>query len=419
MSVTVQQVARTLLSYIGVTQFTPQPVGSQLESCQPGDLDNAALAITQALHEVHEVSPIANREVSTGALLYGPAAVRLDVTEGSTAIDNLSSYAARMNGSTIRISGDDQDNELAGETQLARPYNGPTATGVSATIYGDSVTLPSSYSRAIGPLWLPNQFPMPIADSREEFIRLSGWPMVVSPGGRGDLSPLFSFIRKSVGRPRVALAMGAYDGTLDYVPRRLRVAPLPDQNYTLAFRAAANPPRFTRDDIVSPLTALTVTGATGGNSNANQGYSYYCDINGYRAFVGNTHPEYMISFAAWISNYVLTSSPADVFSLPGSYWQGGSATSPLGGYSHQGGTGTIDVATTDSGGGAGDPGTIIPIVDAAVELILIPMALWRFASTPSFRNAEAKPGIEKQYRIALDKLKNSRPLTATRQVTYY
>ncbi|EDY16916.1 hypothetical protein CfE428DRAFT_5545 [Chthoniobacter flavus Ellin428] len=417
MSVTVQQAARTLLSYIGVTQFTPQPAGSQLESCQPGDLDNVALALTQALHEVHEVSPIANREVSTGAMLYGPAAVTLDVTQGSTTIANLTGYAARMNGGTIRIGGDDQDNELASQTQLARPYNGPTATGVAATIYGDSVTLPSNYSRAIGPLWLPNQFPMPIADSLEEFLRLSGWPMVVSPDGRGDLSPLFSFIRKSVGRPRVALALGAYDGTLDYVPRRLRVAPLPDQNYTLAFRAAANPPRFTRADIVSPLTTLTVSGSGG---DADQSYTYLCDINGYRAFLGVTRPGYAIFYAPWASAYVLASSLTGLSAAPASYWQSGAVTSPLGGYSNEGSaTGTVSVMTSDSGGGAGDPGTVIPIVDAAVELILIPMALWRFTSTPSFRNSEAKPGIEKQYRIALDKLKNSRALTAPRQVTYY
>jgi hypothetical protein len=417
MAVTVQQAALPLLRYVGINQLTPEPTGSQLETCQPTDLDNAALAITQAIGEIHEVSPIENREVSTGAILYGPTAVTLNVTQGSTTISGLSSYAARMNGATIRIGGDDQDNELASQTQLARPYNGSTGS-VSATIYGDSVTLPSTYSRAIGPLWLPNNYPMPIADSLEEFIRMSGYPMVVSPDGRGDLSPLFSFIRKSVGRPRVAMAVGAYDGTLEYVMRRLRVAPLPDQNYTLAFRAAVNPPKFTRNDIVSPLATLTVSGS--GDSNANQSYTYLCDINGYRAFSGVTHTAYMIFYAPWSSAYVIASSATALLSAPASYHQSNAVTSPLGAYTNEGtATGTATVATSDTGGGAGDPGTLIPIVDAAVELILIPMALWRFTSTPSFRNESAKAGIEKQYRVAIDKLKNSRALTATRMVTYY
>jgi hypothetical protein len=407
-----------LLRHVGVTQLTPQPAGSQLESCQPSDLDNAALALTQAIAEVHEVSPIENREASTGALLYGPVSATVDVTQGSTTIANLSNYAARMNGGTIRIAGDDQDNELASQTQLARPYNGATATGVAATIYGDTITLPATYSRAIGPLWLPNNYPMPIADSLEEFIQMSGYPMVVSPDGRGDLSPLFSFIRKSIGRPRVAMALGAYDGTIDYVRRRLRVAPLPDQNYTLAFRAAVNPPRFTRNDIVSPLTTLTVTGA--GDSNANQSYSYLCDVNGYRLFTGVTHTAYAIFYAPWSSAYVIASSLTAVLAAPAAYWQSNAVTSPLGAFTNEGtATGTVTVTTSDSGSGAGDPGTLIPIVDAAVELILIPMALWRFASTPSFRNSEAKSSIEKQYRVALDKLKNSRALTAPRQTTYY
>lgn len=414
---TVQQCAMPLLRYIGVTQLTPQPVGSQLENCQPGDLDNSALAITQAIGEIHEVSPIENREVSTGTILYGPASVTLSATANSTTISSFTTYAAWMgNGNTIRIGGDDADNELVSATQLARPYNGATGTGKTATVYGDSFTLPSTYSRAISPLYLPNMLPMPVADSLEEFLQMAGWPMVVSPDGRGDLTPFFAFIRKSIGRPRVALATGAYDGTLGYVPRRLRFAPLPDQNYTLAYRAAANPPKFTRDDIVSPLNTLTVTGA--GDANANQTYSYACDVNGYRAFIGLTHASYAIYFFPTSGAYIL--APAVSLSTnPAAYYQSQAVTSPLGLYTNEGtATGSVAIATTDSGGGAGDPGTIIPIVDSAIELILIPMALQRFADTPSFRNAEARPGIEKQYRAALDKLRNSRVISAPRFVPY-
>lgn len=415
MSTTCQQAALPLLRYQGITQLTPQPVGSALESCQPTDLDNAALAITQALGEIHEVSPIENREVSTGAYLHAPATLTLNVTQGSATISSLTTYASWMPGCTIRIGGDDSDNELATQTTLARPFNGPTGA-TTATIYGDSVTLPSTVSRAISPIYVPNFGPMPIADSLEQFISLSGYPTVVSADGR-TLCPLLFGYRKSIGRPRVALAVGAYDGTLDYVQRRLRVAPLPDQNYSMAFRAAANPPKFTRNDIVSPLATLTVTGA--GDSNVNQSYTYLCDINGYRAFTGVTHTAYAIFYAPWSSAYVICSILTALLAAPTAYYQSNAVTSPLGAYTNEGtATGTTIVTTSDSGGGAGDPGTLIPIVDAAVELILIPLALWRFASNPGFRNESAKPGIEKQRNIALDKLKNSRVITNTRHASY-
>ena len=55
---TVQQVALRMLRYIGVTQFTPQAAGSELESLGPGDLEDVANAITGALQEIRGDQPL-------------------------------------------------------------------------------------------------------------------------------------------------------------------------------------------------------------------------------------------------------------------------------------------------------------------------------------------------------------------------
>ena len=416
--VTVQQAARPLLAAIGVTQLTPQPPGSELETLQPQNLDDAALCLTAAMQEMHQMQPLENMEQASGGFLNAPTPVTLTATQGSAAVSLTSGYDSWMKGCTIRIAGDSQDNQILTATgagpyagTLAVPYSGSSGSGISATVYGDFLALPPSASRAISPVTLPNQLPLVICENYEEFLRLAGYPLITDAGGCPIPSPFFYFIQKSVSRPRIVYAQGAYDSTMGYVPRGLRFAPMPDVAYPVGFRVAMTAPRWTRDDIVSPLTTLTVTGA--GDSNANQTYTYLCDINGFRAFNGVTHPAYVIFYAPWNSCYTLASALGTT--APAAYYTANNATSPLGPYNNEGSaTGTVNVATSDAGQGAGDPGTVIPIQDSYVESILIPMALQRFTATGSFNKDNSKAEILRQYKIALDALRNARAIGATR-----
>lgn len=412
MSITVQQAALHLLPYIGTTSLTPQPVGSMLENVTNGDLDAVAVALTQALQEIHQMQPLANMEKSTGAYLYAPTSVTLTATLGSKTISALTTYAAWMLGCTIRISGDDQDNEIASSTELARPYMGATGSSKTAVVYCDALTLDANHQRAIGPIFFPNQPPIEIVDTLDDFIRLAGYPGITGLNGRAYSWPYFYYTRKSTGRPCVAVGVGAYDSSLAHVPRRLKFAPMPEQAYPVGYRVAVNAPRFTRADIVSPLTSLTATGASS-DTNVNQNYTYLCDVAGYRYFKGATSGAYSIFFHPTLGTYIIAATLA-AGSTPAAYWESDLGTSPLGDFSIAGdATGPVTVTTSDTGGGTADPGTLIPIVDEAVESVFFPMALQAFTGSPCFKNESAKPEILRAYQTARSKLLNSRVTSAT------
>lgn len=416
MSVTVQDVILRILYFKGITQFTPQPAGSELEDCNNSDLDDALFALNGAMQEIHAAQPLVNMEESTGGYLHGPTAVTLTATAGSQVISALTTYAAWMLGCTIRVQGDDQDNEIVSATRLARPFVGNSGAGLSAVVYGDCLTLPSNYSRAIAPVCLPNQLPLPICDSMDEFLRLAGWPAVVGLDGRATSTPFFYFIRKSIARPLVVLAQGAYDATLSSIPRRLRFAPMPDQAYPVGFRAALTAPRYTRADVVSPLVTLTASGA--GDASANQSYTYLMDVNGYRMFKGVSSAAYAIFFHPGLGEYILCAT-LTAASTPAAYWSSDLVTSPLGTFTPNGtAVNTVTVTTSDTGGGEADPGTLLPIVDEAVESVLLPIALQRFTGTAGFKNEAAKPEIARQYKTAKDKLSNSRAIGASQPARY-
>jgi hypothetical protein len=399
-----------------VTQLGAEPAGSELEEASNWDLDVVAHCITAAMQEIHETQPLVNQEKATGGYLHAPTAVTVGVTQGSAVIGSFPAWASWMAGCTVRVGGDDQDNELVSATLLARPYMGATGSQ-SGTVFGDCLTLPAGVQRAIAPICLPNQLPLLICNNLDEFLRMANWPALVNLDGTSTVSPFYWFVRKSIGRPSVAMAQGAYDSTLAYIPRRLRFAPLPDQAYPVSYRAVMGAPRYTRTDIVSGVETIQVTGA--GDASANQIYSYLCELAGYRMYYGFSNPAYSIFFHPGLGKYILASTLTPYLPAPSARWESDDVTTPLGSFSPVGGaSGTLESSTTDIGGGLADPGTIVPLVDDAVELILIPMALQRFSGTPSFKNEAAKPEIARQYKTARDKLLNSRALGASADAVY-
>lgn len=418
MPFTIQQVGKRLLHRIGVTQFQPQPAGSDLPDVTDSDLDEVAACISGAMQEIHDQQPAVNMEVHAGGVLPGPTNLTLTTITNSQVISAVTTWAAWMAGCTVRITGDDQDNQFVSATRLARPFMGAGASGIAAQVFGDCLTLESNHSRALGPIFLPNQLPLNIADTFEQFLRETGWTDYTNGRtGQALYGPDYLFIRKTISRPRTVYAEGAYDTALAYVPRRLRFAPLPDQAYAVGFRAVVTAPRYTRADLVSALATLTVAG-TLSDASLVQSYAYVCDLAGYRYYAGVSTAARAIYFHPVLGKYLLASA-LTVSSTPAARWESSLVTSPLGSFAPIGGaTGTATITTSDTGGGEADPGTVVPLVDDAVESILLPMALQRFTASACFKNETAKPEILRQYKAALDKLHNSRASTGPMQAIW-
>lgn len=236
-SVTCRTLGCRLLRDFGVTSL--DPAAAIPFPIQPTDLDDIVGVINSSLQDYFGDSPLESKEQNLGAWLNAPTTVTLSVTEGSSTISSFSGYASWMLGCTIRIAGDPQDNEVTSQTLLTHPYAGNTTSGASATVFSDAVQLDGSVAKVLNPVSLPNQSPLIACTDRWTFMRMSGYPLVVNADGTAYGYPFFWFVQKIVSRPRFWYLEAAYTQGSAYVPRRIRVAPMPDQAYSLAYKAAS------------------------------------------------------------------------------------------------------------------------------------------------------------------------------------
>ena len=65
-----------------------------------------------------------------------------------------------------------------------------------------------------------------------------------------------------------------------------------------------------------------------------------------------------------------------------------------------------------------DPVTYLPVPNGWVESILLPIALKRFSGTPAFKNSSALPEIERQFKVALQTLKDSKGQETVQRARY-
>ena len=192
---TCQPVGLRLLRDFGVISLDTASPANQVNPIEAGDLDDVAGVMTAGLQDIFDLGPSEIREKPGGAYLQAPTSVTLTVTQGSTTISSLTTYASWMLGCSIRIAGDDQDNELQSSTKIAVPYTG-TSGSVTATVYGDCIQLDDTVGRVIAPVTLPNQAPLIPAGTRAEFMRLAGYPLVTNAAGGPFEYPFFWFVRK-------------------------------------------------------------------------------------------------------------------------------------------------------------------------------------------------------------------------------
>lgn len=240
------ELSSRLLRTIGVTARD----GSGTFPIQTGDLDDVAGVMTAAIQEMVASGPVEIRNRDTGAWLNAPTAVTLTCTQGSATISGLTTYAAWMLGCTINIVGDGYNNELNSSTTLARPYSGPTGA-TTATIYADCVQLDDTVNIVLPIVQIRPQWPLIAANTREQFMQISGYPLVTDASGGGYGFPYWSFTQKAIGRPVAWFLDSFYDSTKSYLPRRLRLGPMPGEAFPLAFRVGLNPIRISTTDITT------------------------------------------------------------------------------------------------------------------------------------------------------------------------
>lgn len=262
--ITARTTALRALRLLGIVSLDPDVPTDQAFPIEPTDLDDVVGVMNSALQDYSDTVPLEAREKNLGAVLHAPTQVFLNATNGSTIISGFGDYASWMAGCTISIAGDSQQNELTSNVELVSPYGGTSGTNIEATVYGDCVQIPEVVSKVLVPVSIPNQIPLLSCSDRLTFMRLSGYPLVTNPDGSVYGYPFFWFVQKIVQRPLFWYLEGAYQTGISYVPRRIRVGPMPDQTYQMTFKAAMNSPNIESSDIddgdhvTDPMTFMPI-----------------------------------------------------------------------------------------------------------------------------------------------------------------
>lgn len=145
----VQAVTKGLLEGLGLLAVSDADAGQQL---------NILRALNNALNQITNFAPASwYRDDETGVVLPAPSTVSIAVTANSTAFtsSDITASKATMGGQSILIDGDSFSNRIVrnqdGTLKLMMPFGGATGT-TSATIYYDTIAMPSNFRRMKGSL---------------------------------------------------------------------------------------------------------------------------------------------------------------------------------------------------------------------------------------------------------------------------
>lgn len=184
-------------------------------------------AINGGLQKLHAIAPY-HSKITTGSIpLDAPISATLGVTTGGVNVTGIT-FPIDQFYRTIRISGDEIDNQIVGNSSLLHPYGGGTGT-VNATIYCDAVAMPEPYDQMIGD------------------------PRILETG-----TILTNFMRewgrasKSICRPSFYQAEANARNQNSVAPTVFRFDSLPDRAYRLESRFTLAPARIQFADLLSP-----------------------------------------------------------------------------------------------------------------------------------------------------------------------
>jgi hypothetical protein len=120
----------------------------------PADEDLRILqAINAAMQDVYTSGPEFVRETRVALRFAQPQTVTFGATQGSTATTG-TPFAASMVGCTIRINGEDVDNEIVSPTSVLVPILQGSSSNFSGTVYFDSAQLPPNVIKVSGNVFI-------------------------------------------------------------------------------------------------------------------------------------------------------------------------------------------------------------------------------------------------------------------------
>ena len=215
-----------------------------------------ATAINGAVQEIWAAGPAHFKRRELTAIIHGPTTVHFATTMGSRVITGFDGWADWMVGCSVRVDGDVYDNELSDEGMLLQPYQGGTNGMVTAQVFGDAVTMDPEVSSILGCVRLADIRELVPSPSREAFNRANYW----HEGDYGEAILSVQVRRKWTGQPHTywvdTVYLPAVVGDGDPAPAqpsqpaiRLRVAPIPAQQFILKWDAEINPPTVTTDQL--------------------------------------------------------------------------------------------------------------------------------------------------------------------------
>lgn len=193
-------------------------------------------AINGGLQRMDAVAPFQTKTTTASLYLEAAATVSIGVTLGSTETTG-TAFTGDQYGRTIRIAGDDIDNQIAGTASLLHPYAGATGT-VSAVIYSDAVALPEPYAELVGdPKILETG-----RDLTHQKVRCSRWTK------KNSAEPRFYWVEANAGNR----SPGS--------PAVIRFDALPDRAYRLEVEVTLAPSRVLFSDLLTPGPELPLRG---------------------------------------------------------------------------------------------------------------------------------------------------------------
>ena len=152
-------------------------------------------AINGGIQRLDALASHESRTTTVGFSLAAPAAVSIGVTTGSTGTTG-TAFTDDQLYRTIRVDGDDIDNQVIAAGELLHPYSGTTGT-VSAVIYSDAMTVPEPYDEVVGNIRILETLREIENRVVGQSSRRTGEPrsFIVEPNARNQTPPVPAVIR--------------------------------------------------------------------------------------------------------------------------------------------------------------------------------------------------------------------------------
>jgi hypothetical protein len=235
-----------------LSHFSPEERETPDNAIMLGRNADCIKAVSSALQELYGDGGAWMRKGTEGYLLYGPLGTTATVTLGSKVIA-FTSWQPWFAGCTCRVGGASVDNEIASETSLILPHDGPTGT-TTVTIYHDSIDLGVTIAGVLKPVKIAGGTPLTPVSS----------PSQLTPYRDSDqdygihhhiTDPIYRELDKGeyLGTPRLYTVDTYIPDAYTSPTFRLRISPAPDKQMLLQARVKYRAPILTEDSFFENL----------------------------------------------------------------------------------------------------------------------------------------------------------------------